>query len=104
MISVCNSANEQTNNHTRNSDLLGTSVQTSQQYQKNQKITLTLEFCAHLHRFVWLMYVQKAELEKDIEFRGIKNLSGFKGFTSDYKIKINFNLGFDNTDYQTNLL
>ena len=48
-------------------------------------ITLMLEFCAQPLRPVWLMYVQKEELQKDIQFRGIKNLSGFKGFTSDYK-------------------
>ena len=43
------------------------------------------EFCAQPLNLVWLNYVQKAELEKDIEFRHIKNLSGFKGFTSDYR-------------------
>ena len=31
------------------------------------------------------LYVQKTEFKKDIEFRQIKNLSGFKGFTSDYR-------------------
>ena len=46
------------------------------------------------------MYVQKADLEKDIEFRGIKNLSGFLII----EVKINFRLGFDNRDYQTNKL
>ena len=44
------------------------------------------------------MYVQKVELENHIGFEGIKNLSGLKGFTSDYGSKINCNLGFDNTD------
>ena len=44
-----------------------------------------LEFCAQPLRPVWLMYVQIAELEKDVEFRAIKTLSGFNGFTSDYR-------------------
>ena len=44
------------------------------------RITLTKEFCAQPLRLV-----QKTELEKDIEYRCIKNLSGFKGFTSDYR-------------------
>ena len=44
-----------------------------------------LEFCAQPLRYVWLMNVQKTELEKNIEFRHIKNLSGFKAFTSDYR-------------------
>ena len=52
-----------------------------------------LEFCAHPLRHFWLMYVYKAKLVKDIEFRGIKDFSGFTGSTSDYKVKINFSLG-----------
>ena len=44
--------------------------------------TLTKEFFAQPCILVWLMYLQKAELEKDIEIRGIKNLSGFKGLYS----------------------
>ena len=48
--------------------------------------------------------VQKTELEKDIEYRCIKNLSGFMGFFLIIEVKINFSLGFDNTDYQTNKL
>ena len=67
-------------------------------------ITLTLEFCAQPLRPVWPMYVQIAELEKYVEFRAIKNLSGFNGFTYDNRSKDNFSLGFDNTDYQTNKL
>ena len=46
-------------------------------------ITLMLEFCAQPLRPVWIMYKQK----EDIEFRGIKNLGGFKGFTSDHRSK-----------------
>ena len=42
------------------------------------------EFCAQPHRLLWLIVCTKTELEKDIEFRQIKNLSEFKGFTSDY--------------------
>ena len=42
-------------------------------------------FCAQPHSLVWLMYVQKQNLRNIIEFRGIKKLSGFKGFTSDYR-------------------
>ena len=53
--------------------------------EKSDEITLTLEFCAQPLRPVWLMYVQIAELEKYVEFRAIKNLSGFNGFTSDYR-------------------
>ena len=41
-------------------------------------------FCAQPHSLVWLMYVQKEEPEKIVELRGIKNLSGFKRFTSDH--------------------
>ena len=48
-------------------------------------ITLTLEFCAQPLRPVWLMFAGKVKLEKDNEFRGPKNLSGFNGFTSDYR-------------------
>ena len=48
-------------------------------------ITLTKEFCAQPLRLVWLIVCTKTELEKDIEYRCIKNLSGFKGFTSDYR-------------------
>ena len=39
--------------------------------------TLTKMFCGQPLRLVWLMYVQKADLEKDIEFSGIENLNGF---------------------------
>ena len=67
-------------------------------------ITLTKEFCAQPLSLVWLMYVQKQNLRKIIEFRGIKNLCGFKGTLQIIEIKINFSLGFDNTDYQTNKL
>ena len=49
------------------------------------KITLTKEFCAQPLTLVWLIVCTKTELEKDIEFRHIKNLSGFKGFTYDYR-------------------
>ena len=49
------------------------------------KITLTLEFCAQPLRHVWLMCEQIAELEQYVEYRAIKNLSGFNGFTSDYR-------------------
>ena len=42
------------------------------------------------------MYVQKTEFEKDIEFRHIKNLSGFKGLLPIIEVKINFSFGFDN--------
>ena len=49
------------------------------------QITLTKEFCAQPLRQVWLIVCTKTEFEKDIEFRHIKNLSGFKGFTSDYR-------------------
>ena len=48
-------------------------------------ITLTKEFCAQPLRLVWLIVCTKTELEKEIEYRCIKNLSGFKGFTSDYR-------------------
>ena len=51
----------------------------------NLVITLTKEFCAQPLRLVWLIVCTKTELEKDIEYRCIKNLSGFKGFTSDYR-------------------
>ena len=54
------------------------------QIDKILKSTLTLEFCAQPLRPVWLMYVHIAELEKDVEFRAIKNLSGFNGFKPDY--------------------
>ena len=54
-------------------------------HDKLPKITLTLEFCAQPLRHVWLMYEQIAELEKYVEYRAIKNLSGFNGFTSDYR-------------------
>ena len=59
-----------------------------------------LEFCTQPLRPVWLMYVQIAELEKDVEFRAIENLSGLNGFTLIIEVKINFGLGFENTDYQ----
>ena len=55
------------------------------QIYKIFKITLTLEFCAQPLRPVWLMYVQIAELEKDVEVRAIENFSGFNGFTSDFR-------------------
>ena len=45
-----------------------------------KQITLTKEFCAQPLRLL-----QKKELEKDIQYRCIKNLSGFIGFTSDYR-------------------
>ena len=48
-------------------------------------ITLTLEFCAQPLRHVWLMYKQIAELEKYVEYRAIKNLSGVNGFTTYYR-------------------
>ena len=51
----------------------------------NNQITLTKEFCAQPLRLLWLIVCTRTELEKDIEFRHIKNLSGFKGFTSDYR-------------------
>ena len=41
------------------------------------------EFCAQPLSLVWLMFIHKAEVEKD---KGIKNMSGLKGFTSDYII------------------
>ena len=44
-----------------------------------------LEFCAHPLRHVWLMYEQIAELEEYVEYRALKNLSEFNGFTFDYK-------------------
>ena len=50
-----------------------------------RKITLTKEFCAQPLRLAWLIVCTKKELEKDSEYRCIKNLSGFKGFTSDYR-------------------
>ena len=43
------------------------------------------EFYAQPLRLVWLIVCTKTELEKDIEYRCIKNLSGFKGFNSDYR-------------------
>ena len=44
-----------------------------------------LEFCTQPLTPVWLMYVQIAELEKDFEFKAIKNISRFNGFTSYYR-------------------
>ena len=44
------------------------------------------------------MYVQKVKLEKDIEFRG------FKALLLIIEVMINFSLGIDNRDYQTNKL
>ena len=43
------------------------------------------QFCAQPLTLVWLIVCTKTSLEKDIEFRNIKKLSGFKGFTYDYK-------------------
>ena len=62
------------------------------------------EFCAQPLQLVWIIVCTKKELEKDIEYRCIKNLSGFKSFLLIIEVKINFSLGFDNTDYQTNKL
>ena len=45
------------------------------------------EFCAQPLRPVMLLYVPKADLEKDIEFWDIENPIGFKIFTSDYGSK-----------------
>ena len=44
---------------------------------------MTKELWAQPLTLVWIMYVEKVELEKDIVFRDIKSLSGFKGFSSD---------------------
>ena len=54
-------------------------------YDITLKITMTKELCAQPLRLVWLIVNTKTELEKDIEYRCIKNLSGFKGVTSDYR-------------------
>ena len=48
------------------------------------KVTLMKEFSAQPLRLVRLMYVEKVEVEKDIGFGSIKNLSRLKGFTSDF--------------------
>ena len=45
------------------------------------------EFWAQPLRLVRLIVCTKTELEKDIDYRCIENLSGFKGFTSDYRSK-----------------
>ena len=37
------------------------------------------EFCAQPLILLWLIVCTKTELEKDLEFRHIKNLRGFKG-------------------------
>ena len=47
------------------------------------RIALTKEFCAQPLRLVWLIVCTKTELGEDIEYRCIKSLSGFKGFTFD---------------------
>ena len=56
-----------------------------QHIQHLLEITLTKELCAQPLRLVWLIVCTKTELEKDIEYRCIKNLSGFMSFTSDYR-------------------
>ena len=48
-------------------------------------IPLPKELCAQPLRLFWLMYVQKADLEKFMKFKSLKNLCRSKGFTSDYK-------------------
>lgn len=53
-------------------------------YNHISSITLRKEFYAEHLRHLCLMYVQKAKVEKEIELKVIKNLSGFKGFTSEY--------------------
>ena len=68
------------------------------------EITLTKEFCAQPIRQVWLIVCTKTEFEKYIECKHIKNLSGFRGLLLIIEVKINFSLGFDDTDYQTNKL
>ena len=45
---------------------------------------------------------QKQNMRKIIELRGIKNLVNSRDLLLIIKVKINFSLGFDNTDYQTN--
>ena len=67
-------------------------------------ITLTKEFNAQTLRLVRLMYVEEGELEKDIGFRSIKNLSEFKGFTIIKAVKTDFSLGFDDADNRTRKL
>ena len=65
-----------------------TNIHESKQLYLNHfinQITLTKEFCTQPLRLVLLIVCTKTELERDIEYRCIKNLSGFKGFTSDYR-------------------
>ena len=50
------------------------------------------------------MYVQKAELEKILSLGSLKTLVDSRALLLIIEVKINFSLGFDNTDYQTNKL
>ena len=47
---------------------------------------------------------KKTELEKDTEYWCIKNLSDSRVLLLIIEVKINFSLGYDNTDNQTNKL